>query len=266
MFPGRTEYIEKYGRVAAEFAKRGYAFAAIDWRGQGLADRPEKDSKMGHVEAFSDYQLDVAAMVHEVKAQGLPEPYYLVGHSMGGCIGLRALLSGLPVKAAAFSAPMWGIHFATGIQPVARALSRTARLFGQALYYAPGTNGATYVLSAPFMGNLLTRDAEAYGWMQEQMRQQPDLSLGGPSLHWLDEAMNECMDLAEQASPDIPTLCFLGLQEKIVDTFAIHNRMERWPKGKLELVAEAEHEVMMEVPATRDRFYDGAVALFQANR
>ena len=37
MFPGRTEYIEKYGRVAAEFAARGYGMVAVDWRGCGVA-------------------------------------------------------------------------------------------------------------------------------------------------------------------------------------------------------------------------------------
>ena len=39
LFPGRTEYIEKYGPAAAEFLARGYAMVAIDWRGQGIADR-----------------------------------------------------------------------------------------------------------------------------------------------------------------------------------------------------------------------------------
>ncbi|HMB14482.1 MAG TPA: alpha/beta hydrolase, partial [Roseovarius sp.] len=36
LWPGRTEYIEKYGRAAARFASGGYATFAIDWRGQGL--------------------------------------------------------------------------------------------------------------------------------------------------------------------------------------------------------------------------------------
>lgn len=39
LFPGRTEYIEKYGLCAADFARRGLATMAIDWRGQGLSDR-----------------------------------------------------------------------------------------------------------------------------------------------------------------------------------------------------------------------------------
>ncbi|MFM2355698.1 MAG: lysophospholipase, partial [Pseudomonadota bacterium] len=38
MFPGRTEYIEKYAHVATAMGKAGYATLIIDWRGQGLAD------------------------------------------------------------------------------------------------------------------------------------------------------------------------------------------------------------------------------------
>ena len=39
LFPGRTEYVEKYGRAAGDLLARGFATVAIDWRGQGLADR-----------------------------------------------------------------------------------------------------------------------------------------------------------------------------------------------------------------------------------
>ena len=39
LFPGRTEYIEKYGRTASDLAAGGYDTLCIDWRGQGLADR-----------------------------------------------------------------------------------------------------------------------------------------------------------------------------------------------------------------------------------
>ena len=39
LFPGRTEYVEKYGRTARLLAARGLATLVIDWRGQGIADR-----------------------------------------------------------------------------------------------------------------------------------------------------------------------------------------------------------------------------------
>ena len=67
LFPGRTEYVEKYGVIAAEFAKRGLAVMAIDWRGQGLADRMLPDRRIGYVDTFSDYQKDVAAMMRAAR-------------------------------------------------------------------------------------------------------------------------------------------------------------------------------------------------------
>ena len=39
LFPGRTEYVEKYAPAAGELAQRGLATIVVDWRGQGLADR-----------------------------------------------------------------------------------------------------------------------------------------------------------------------------------------------------------------------------------
>lgn len=59
LFTGRTEYIEKYGRVIQELTSAGYSLATMDWRGQGLSDRLLDDPMIGHVENFSDYQCDV---------------------------------------------------------------------------------------------------------------------------------------------------------------------------------------------------------------
>ena len=84
IFPGRTEFAEKYGRVAGELVARGLAVAVIDWRGQGLSDRHPRDAMLGHVRDFGDYQRDVAALVGLADTLGLPAPRYLVAHSMGG--------------------------------------------------------------------------------------------------------------------------------------------------------------------------------------
>ncbi|MFN4172311.1 MAG: alpha/beta hydrolase, partial [Pseudorhodobacter sp.] len=120
IFPGRTEYVEKYGPFASDLARAGYGAAAIDWRGQGLADRLAPDPMLGHVGRFSDYQRDMAAVLAHLEATDGEAPRFLLAHSMGGCIGLRALTDGrdggMAVRAAAFSAPMWGIHFSPGMR------------------------------------------------------------------------------------------------------------------------------------------------------
>ncbi|MBO9472533.1 alpha/beta hydrolase [Shimia sp. R10_1] len=262
LFPGRTEYVEKYGRAAADFGARGYEMVAIDWRGQGLADRLIKNPGAGYVGHFDDFQRDVRAVMGALETLPLPQPFHLIGHSMGGCIGLRALYDGLPVASVVFSGPMWGIHLSPIMRPAAWTLSYLSKNIGFDEMLAPGTSATTYVLDQEFTDNALTKDPDMYAYMQRQMTDHPDLSLAGPSLRWVHEALMECRRLEGRPSPDTPCLTFLGADEQIVDTSAIHDRMARWPNGTLDLVDAGEHEVLMEVPGTRNRIFDDCAAFF----
>lgn len=264
LFPGRSEYAEKYGRTAADLAACGFATIAIDWRGQGLADRMLDDPMVGHVHAFQDYQSDVAALLDAAEVLDLPRPFYLLAHSMGGCIGLRAVMEGLPVAACVFSGPMWGIQMADALRPVAWSLSWSSRKIGMGHAYAPGTEPESYVLSEPFETNKLTRDRDMYDHMIRHLEAHPELGLGGPSLRWLHEALSECRALRREPSPPLPCLTLVGDAEEIVDVGRIHERMARWPGGKLETINAGRHEVLMEDAATRDAiarsicdFFDG---------
>ena len=265
LFPGRTEYIEKYGRAAADLAARGYATLAIDWRGQGLADRLLSDRRIGHVGRFTDYQKDVAAMVRAAEALDLPRPFHLLAHSMGGCIGLRALMERLPVASCAFTGPMWGIYIAPTTRPAAWVLSWSGARLGLGHHLAPGTKAETYVSTEPFADNTLTRDAEMFAYMQRQLAEYPDLALGGPSLRWLNEALRETARLARRAAPALPCVTFLGTNERIVDVPRIEARMAHWPQGALVPVQGGEHEVMMDTPETRKAVFDRMTAHFDAH-
>lgn len=266
LLPGRTECIEKYGRAAGDLVARGYSVITVDWRGQGLADRPLADRATGHVGDFAEYQQDLDAMLAEAARLGLPQPFYMVAHSMGGCIGLRALTRGVPVQAAVFSAPMWGIAMAAWLRPVASVVGALAAPLGLVTRYAPSTSAQSYLVQVPFEGNVLTTDREMWDYMRRQVAEVPDLALGGPSIGWLREALHECAALAALPAPKVPTICALGTAEKVVDVPPVHLRMAGWSNGQLDLYPGAEHEIMMEGPATRARFFDRAAALFEANR
>lgn len=262
LFSGRTEYVEKYARVADRFLRRGLTVLSLDWRGQGLSDRALPDALTGHVADFLDYQLDVAALHALAVELGLPRPFHLLAHSMGGCIGLRALHRGLDVDAVTFSAPMWGIGMSRVTRPIAWGVSWIGHALGHGARYTPGTGAASYVAETTFETNLLTTDEEMFDWMQRQTREHPELSLGGPSLTWLFAALREMRSLRAATPPARPALTFVGTEEQIVDPAAIRSVMRRWPGGRLDIAQDARHELLMERPEVRERFLDAAVAHF----
>lgn len=262
LFPGRCEYVEKYGLAAAELAARGYDAVALDWRGQGLSDRLLRNPDIGHVRRFTDYQKDVDALLGFARARGLPRPWFVIGHSMGGAIGLRALMERAPFAAAAFSAPMWGIVIAPNLRHVARTLPFAARRLGFGGRQAPTTNGADYFLTAPFEGNFLTTDREMWDYMKAQATAIPRFRLGGPSLTWLAEALIETRALHVLPKPDVPCHASVGTLEKIVDSDAIARLAADWSSCSFALVEGAEHELLMERPEVRTSFLDRAMETF----
>ncbi|MDO5630516.1 MAG: alpha/beta hydrolase [Paracoccus sp. (in: a-proteobacteria)] len=264
LFPGRTEYIEKYAPVAAELAARGYATLAIDWRGQGLADRLLPNSRAGHVGAFADYQRDVAEMIAAATDLGLPRPWHLLAHSMGGCIGLAALMNNLPVASAVFSAPMWGINLGQIPRGMALGLSYLAGRLGRGGQAAPGSGTAAgcYVLDESFSANLLTSDVGGWCRLLQEAAAWPELTLGGASFDWLSGALNECSRLAALPSPQLPMLTSLGGAEKIVSAQAIRDRCARWSGAQLLETPGARHDIMIETAPRRDRFLTAATTLF----
>ncbi len=265
IFPGRTEFIEKYGMTAKALQSHGFASLAIDWRGQGIADRMTDDRMIGHVGRFEDYQRDVKATVAHAEAVGLPRPYFLIAHSMGGCIGLRALHEGLDVKAAMFSAPMWGVEMSPFVRPGAWVISELAMRFGFDQKLAPGQVTESYVLREDFEKNTLTKDPAVWNIFKQQLIAHPELGLGGPSLRWVNLSLKEMLHVSKRPSPATPSLTCLGTEEVIVSPQRIKDRMANWPNGKLEVIEGGLHEMLMDKPEKRDKIIAETVAHFEAH-
>ena len=141
-------------------------------------------------------------------------------------------------------------------------LSRLLPKIGKGHLIPPGSTREPYVLVDGFDDNTLTTDRGMFEMMRGQIVAHPELALGGPSFHWLGQAFEETKHLSGRAAPSIPAMTWLGSHERIVDTARIHDRMERWQGGELQIVDGAEHEVLMEVPAIRQQVFDGLAKLF----
>jgi lysophospholipase len=266
IFPGRTEYIEKYGRVARDLTAAGYTAACIDWRGQGFSDRLADDRLLGHVLHFQDYQKDVSALLDAARALQLPEPLFLLAHSMGGCIGYRALAQGLPVARAVFTAPMWGIRMTARQRSAAAVLPGLARLAGQQNRYTPGNRPVVFDPETGFAANPLTGDPDHFAYMSRQLKAEEQFVLSGPSLHWLGEALRECRALRGLPRPDLAVLTFLGTDETVVEPRDVERMHAGWPGAELRVIEGAHHELMMETPEIRGRVLDQTLAFLNGDR
>lgn len=254
LLQGRTEFLEKYAGVAADLRARGFAVAALDWRGQGGSARLLKNPRKGHVDDFADYGHDLAALMADPAVAAVPGPRLLVAHSMGGCPGLRALAGPYGFAAALFSAPMWGLAHPWAVQRLARTLSRAAVRAGLGGTYAAGGGDAPYA-GQGFAGNRLTSCPENYAAIARLTADRPDLALGGATWGWVRAAFAEMDALWAQACP-VPALVGLGGDEAVVSPEAIRRRAVRDGMTLLDLPG-ARHEPFFETAATRARLWEG---------
>lgn len=246
IFPGRTEYAEKYGRVVRKLVERDYSVLVIDWRGQGLSDRYSKAPRLGHVDDFRNYQFDVNAALEVAAELGLPRPYYMIAHSMGGCIGMRTLLEREDFSAAVMSAPMWRLHMHAVTRELTGRFTGLADRLGFGGRRTPGTNALPTQLAVNFDGNGLTSDREMFAWAAGQISKYPDLSIGGPSIRWTYAALAEMADISRAALPQLPMLVYVGDGEQIVSSRMIQTQVAKMPLGRLVNVEKARHEIFLE--------------------
>ena len=248
VFPGRTEFIEKYGRVVGRLKDRGFSVAVIDWRGQGLSQRRDIHPHLGHVEDFRHYQRDVEALLDHPEVAGLPGPRRLLAHSMGACIGLRTLLERPDFASAILSAPMWRLQMKTAVRELTSRATQLAGALGLGHRLTPGASDRPTPLSVGFEWNALTSDPDQFAWCLAQVSAHPDLALAGPNMHWTRAAIEEMSRLSLAPLPRLPVLTFLGSDERIVSPKVVRAQMARMPQGRLVELPGARHEILMERP------------------
>ncbi|MEX2518012.1 MAG: alpha/beta hydrolase [Paracoccaceae bacterium] len=253
IFGGRSEYIEKWGRVVSQLVQRGFSVATLDWRGQGLSDRALGNQMKGHVSDFAAYQRDVEAFLKAPEVAALAGPQVLFCHSMGGCIGMRALLDERIAPAATvMTAPMLGIEFTPLARCFIDVMIMLARRFGFESSFIPAPKaGLPYVSHQAFEGNVLTGDAEHYAWFAKHLEAEPGFALGSPTLGWMAAALDESAALSQAPAPDGPMLMLLGEDESVVSPARIRAFVARNPACRLVELVGGRHEVFLETAEIR---------------
>ncbi|MEO1330787.1 MAG: alpha/beta hydrolase [Pseudomonadota bacterium] len=264
LFQGRTEFIEKYVEPIRRFRDMGFALATLDWRGQGLSERPLADRRKGHVGDFAEYQRDVDALLAHLADIQAPKPWILVAHSMGGGIAARALMrvnSGPSTQfaGAVLTAPMLEIFGSPGFLTASRAVSSLVGAVGMRKRYALGCDRKT-AAEIGFRDNVLTSDAERFDRYARQVTGEDALALGGPTWGWLRAALRETARLEPTRTP---MLICIGTDDTVVSTDAAHRFAADAERAQVAMLAKARHEPFLETDAVQEKLWSAIDAFLK---
>jgi lysophospholipase len=257
IFQGRGEWIEKYFETVRDLRARGFAVAALDWRGQGLSDRALHDRHKGFVRDFSEYDTDLEAFMREVVLPDCPPPLFAIGHSTGATVLIRAAYRGHRwFDRTVLIAPLIALAGA-GATPTASLAVRVLRLAGFGAMYVPGGEAAV-METRPFAGNILTSDPVRYARNAAILEAEPDLAVGRPTVAWCDAAFHAMHAIRERGYASRirqPMLIISNGLDVVVSNAAIEDFATMLRTGSHLVVVGAKHELLMEQERFRSQFW-----------
>lgn len=249
---GRGDVFEKYLEAFAHWHVRGWAIAAFDWRGQAGSGRCTPAGDCGHIDRFEDYVDDLAAFW---AGWDVPGPRVMVGHSMGGHIALRALVSRrIDPAACVLVAPMLGLR-APGGARVGELAARALAAMGDPMRPAWRGNERPHTLRS--RESMLTHDPARYADELWWSAANPTHRTGPPSWRWLVDAFRSTRELRADpalATTTTPVQMLVAEADALVDPAAALAVAARLPDVDLHRFGpESAHEILREADPVRAR-------------
>lgn len=253
--PGRGDAYEKWLEAFEEWRLEGWAVTSVDWRGQALSGRFGPDELTGHIDDFSIWTDDLAALWSDWRSTA-PGPHVVVAHSMGGHLALRAIAEGriLP-DALVLTAPMLGLLPAWVPSGALHLLAKALSAFGSPSRPAwKGSERPELVHHA--RSRLLTHDVARYDDEEWWRQQRPQIAMGAASWGWIERALHSIRVLEKPGvleSVHIPVLLIGTTADRLVSWKAIRRAAARLPESRLvTLGPECRHEILREADPVRD--------------
>lgn len=255
LLQGRAEFIEKYFEIVAALGARGFAVTTFDWRGQGRSDRALPNRHLGHVRDFADFRLDYEAVRATVAAS---QRVTVLAHSMGGAVALAGASEGwLDADRLVCTNPMLGLSIVKA-ERLARLSARLLVRAGFGTRVVPGGVDAS-ISTLPFPGNRLSRDQGRYDRNAALAHALDWAAIGSPTIGWLDSAYAAMDRLARPgvaASIPGPALMVLSERDRVCSARTMTRFAEGLTQGRVLLLPEAEHEILMETDTVLATFWD----------
>jgi lysophospholipase len=174
---------------------------------------------------------------------------------MGGAVLLRALAARSDLfERCILSAPMIGLSMVRW-PALAHQAAKWLAAAGFSRFYVPGGGDqATFA----FPDNPLTRDERRHAISANIFRVAPDLAIGSPTIGWTATSFDAMADLQQpETARHIQTriLVVAGPRDRITATPVAEAFVKRLPNGRFLPVADAEHEVLLEIEPVRLAFW-----------
>jgi len=258
VFPGRTEFIEKYFEVVGELRRRGFSAAVLDWHGQGGSSRLLRNSAKGHVKDFTDYEDDLARFMNDVVLPDCPPPYFALAHSMGAAVLLKAAtMRGVWFSRMVMTAPMLKL---VGLPLSHSALARLVEAIAFCGFGRSSVPGGMkdYRVNQIFEGNPLTGDRERFLRNQSVLSVAPELALGPPTIGWVRAALATMAAIESDKFPTrlrVPVLMLAAGDDRIVSSKAIEDFGLRLKVGSKIELRGSRHEILQERDMIREQFW-----------
>jgi alpha-beta hydrolase superfamily lysophospholipase len=224
---GIAEHSDCYQKFAEDVSAKGWTVFVWDLRGHGRSE-----GKRGYVSRFQDFCDDLDAAIRFVKTQPFAKdlPLVLFGHSMGGLIVLKTLLTHSPTNIAgmALSSPALGLSLA-----VPKLKEKAAHILAEWL--------PKFTLYNEINFDILVRDENLVKeYKADPLRHDkisPTLFIG------MQEAFAEVMSKAGEIH--LPAIVQLAGQEKVVSTPQSEKFFEKLGSKKKEvfIYTDSYHEI-----------------------
>jgi lysophospholipase len=253
---GRADFMERYFETARDLMERGFCVASVDFRGQGGSQRVTANALRGFVKSFADYDEDLRSLMTEVVLPECPPPYYLLAHSTGGNVAIRAALKQIWFRKMILTSPLVNVSYGAWPVPLVRVLTGAAALGKMGWAYLPGIRKAPFA-RADFEGNPLTHDSKRWNRDMAVLEAASHLGVGGATYGWLAAAMRSFAMLRrieEGTSLRSPTLAVLAGLDAVVDNQATRDLARRLSNFSVVTIAEAKHEILHETDHIRAQF------------
>lgn len=218
----------------------------MEHRGHGRSGRLGQDELQVEVEDYNYYIYDFKKFIDTIVKKNNDE-LYLYGHSLGGTIGALFLEEYSDYfEKAVLSSPMLTMKFGNLPESLAKLFLGFPRTKEKLSSYAPSTGPYLDEFS---LEKSSASSRERYEYYYHYLAVYKDIQMGGPSIHWVKEAllMTKVASKKEKIKKvQIPVLLFQADNDNYVKKRG-QKKFEKYSKNTtLIFVPESKHELYRE--------------------